>query len=584
MINTNTYFLTSVKRQPEFMQLGTKNSLPLFFYFGKKYPQESLVVILSLLLAAFAETLGIGALLPLITIVIGNSGDAAQQTSLLQESINQTFESIGLSPSLETLLATVVFMILLKSGIVFLAMRYAGHIAADIARQFQVDLIRSLMKAEWQYFSGLSLGVASNSIAAEAQRAGHSYMLAGRALAAFIQALIYIGAAFLISWKLSILAILLGGLLTLSLKRFIHIVRKTGQDLSTTMDNLLSQLNQSLTGAKPLKAMGLEEHFCTQLEKQTSDVVTARKKQYEAGLFLQIIYEPVVIICLAIGLYYVLEFTQTPVSTVILLAFIFQRLMGYISLAQSHYQNMVQNENAVWSMQRQIREANAAVEILNGYESPHLNHQIQLQNVDIRYKNGMMVFEKFSCLIPFPKLTVIFGPSGVGKTTLVDAILGLIPVEAGTIKVDDNDLKNLNILEWRSMIGYVPQDSFLFHDTVRWNVTMGDSSYSDSDIKTALSQSAATDFIETLPDRMDTIVGERGGKLSGGQRQRIILARALIRKPKLLILDEPTSALDKENEKIIFDALKRLSSQISIILISHNENTLNFADHVIKLK
>lgn len=561
-----------------------RSSLPLLGYFARNYPRQSVTVILSLLLAAFAETVGIGAMLPLISIVIGKDFSMEQKDGAIQAFVDRAFQTAGMQPTLETLLILIVGTILLKSGIVFLSMRYTGYVAANIAQQFQMSLINALMRAQWQYFSGLSIGTISNAIASEAQRAGHSYMLAGRAISSFIQAIIYISAAFLVSWELSALAIALGIVLAVSVKGLMHSVRKTGHDLSKTMDELLSQLNQSIGGAKPLKAMALEQKFCNQLEKVTLAVDSARKKQYSAGLFLQIVYEPTIIICLAIGLYYVLTFTQTPVPKVILLAFLFQRLMGYVNLAQSHFQNMIQNESAVWSMQRQISEAHAMQEQSIGQKSPELKDGIQLEDVVIAYANGKEVFNGFNCWIPYKKLTVLFGASGIGKTTLTDAILGLIPLSRGKIMIDGQNLTEIDTIQWRSMVGYVPQDNFLFHDTIYWNVTLGDAKYSERDVTLALERASALGFVMEMPQKFFTVVGERGGKLSGGQRQRIILARALIRNPRLLILDEPTSALDKENEKVIFDVLKNLSESMAIILISHNEDVLKIADNVVELK
>jgi ATP-binding cassette, subfamily C, bacterial len=142
----------------------------------------------------------------------------------------------------------------------------------------------------------------------------------------------------------------------------------------------------------------------------------------------------------------------------------------------------------------------------------------------------------------------------------------------------------MDIQKWREMIGYVPQDNFLFHETIRWNVTLGEQGHNDSDIWAALKQASAEDFVKAAPDGLDMTVGERGGKLSGGQRQRIIIARALIRKPQLLVLDEPTSALDKENEKIVFSVLKDLSCSMAVVLISHNEHVLSLADQTIQIK
>lgn len=532
------------------------------------------------MIAGFAETLGIGALLPLISLVI--DGQSSGPDSSFQSFIVRCLSLIGLQPDLGTLLSIIVVMIVAKATIIFFALRYAGFVAADMARDFQLRLIRALMGAQWQYFSDLPLGIVSNSIAAESQRAGHSYMLAGRTLTALIQVVIYLSIAFFVMWKLSVLAIILGGVLGFAVKRVMRMARGAGSDLTTTMDTLLARLNDSLSGAKPLKAMGQEERFCAQLKKEAEDVVDARKKQYVSNLLINIIYEPSLVICLAIALYYILSFTTTPISEVLLLAFLFHRLMGHVNSTQSFYQNMIQNENAVWSLQKQIEDAQGYEESLHGGKAPVLKKQISLENVNIAYKDGTSVFTDFSATIPAQKVTVIFGPSGIGKTTLTDALLGLLPLQSGIIKIDDDNLDDIDLRAWRHSIGYVPQDTFLFHDTIRQNVTLGDA-FTDEKIKTALEKAAVFDFVESTECGIETIAGERGGKLSGGQRQRIALARALIRKPTLLILDEPTSALDRNSEAQILETLQGLSKEVAIIIISHNESVLKIADNKINL-
>ncbi len=558
-----------------------KTSWDIFAYFTRNYTRQTLTVILALLAAAAAETLGISALLPLISVVIGNdSGGAA---GFAQVFVTNMFHAVGLQPDLPTLLAVIVVMISLKAVIIFYAMRYAGYVATDISRTLQLKLIDALMKAQWQYFSGLSSGVISNAIAAEAQRAGHAYMLAGRATSAFLQACIYIGIAFFVSWKLSLIAIVMGGVLALMVRGIMRSARATGETLSRRMDSLMSEVSESLQGAKPLKAMAMEDRYYRQLERETADVVDARKRQYHTALLQQMVSEPAIVVFLAVGLYFVLTQTQTQVAEVVVLAFLFQRLMGYVTAAQAHYHNMIQGESAVWSMLSQVDKANAMKEEGRDGQTPIFEDKIELKNAEIAYKNTAPIFKNFSCIIPTRSLTVLFGPSGIGKTTLIDAILGLIPIQGGKLEIDGVDFEHISTRQWREMIGYVPQDNFLFHDTVKRNVTLGDEQYSDEDVWNALRQAAAYDFVASLPKKLDEVVGERGGKLSGGQRQRIIIARAIIRQPKLLVLDEPTSALDRDSTQAVFDVVKKLSKTMAVVLISHNPQVLPLADQTIEL-
>lgn len=559
-----------------------KSSLSLIAYFYKAYPGRTTAVFVLLLLSGLAETLGIGALLPLITMVVGGVEQAADNE--LSQATAALFAHFGFEPSLESLLLFVIGAITLKALIVFMAMRHVTYVAADISRQFRLRLMNALMRAKWSYFTGLPIGKISNYIATEAQRAGSCYILAGKATAALVASLVYIFAAFLVAWKISLLAVVLGGALVFFLKGLIRMARTAGQDMTVSLSDLLLRLNEALSGIKPLKAMAQEERFKAHLESDATDVLNAQKKQYLSSLLLQVIYEPVIVILLAAGLYFVLKFTATPVPAVLLLALLFNRLMTQVNLLQNHYQNMVQNESAVWALVKQSKEAETAVEGYSAGVAPYLENEIEFIDVSISHDGETQVFKDFSERVPANKVTVLFGPSGIGKTTLIDAVLGMVAVGKGEIRIDGTALSTIDIREWREMVGYVPQETFLFHDTIRKNVTLGDVRYSDQDIENALKGAAAWDFVQEQQQGLDTIVGERGGRLSGGQRQRIALARSLIRKPSLLIMDEATTGLDAESEKLVLESVENLKGKTTVIMISHNPEIKKLADKVIELK
>ncbi|MEZ5813477.1 MAG: ABC transporter ATP-binding protein [Alphaproteobacteria bacterium] len=560
--------------------LEKKSTADLLLYFFRAYPRQSISVIVALILAGLAETLGIGALLPLITMVIGG---ADAEPNALTQVVDTLYVSLGIEPSIVSLLALIVFAITLKACIFFQAMRYVSYVAADVARDLRMQLINALMRARWSYFSTLPVGMISNTISMEAQRAGHCYMLAGRTMAAGVQALVYVCAAFVVSWQVSVLAVVMGGLIAFLVKRFMGMARQAGKDTTETNNIMLSRLNESLSGVKPLKAMGQESRYIAQLEKDTGLVMAAQRKQALSSLLLQIVYEPLAVFILACGLFYVLTFTHTPAGSVFLLAFLFYRLMTNTQLLQSFYQNMINSESAVWQLKKEIQKAGAFEECAPEGGKPKLEEVISIDNIDIAYGENKPVLNKFSARIPAKAFTVIFGPSGVGKTTLLDAILKLTPLNGGKITVDGIDLEEIDTRLWRHAVGYVPQETFLFHDSVMQNITLGDGAYSEADVKAALEQAEAWGFVEKLPEGLQTIVGERGGRLSGGQRQRIALARALIRKPDLLVLDEATTGLDHDSERLVLETIKGLSNRITVISISHNPKILEYSDHVIRL-
>jgi ATP-binding cassette subfamily C protein len=214
-----------------------------------------------------------------------------------------------------------------------------------------------------------------------------------------------------------------------------------------------------------------------------------------------------------------------------------------------------------------------------------LERTIAFDRVSFRYEGSReAAVSNVSLTIAAGATTALVGPSGAGKSTLADLLLGLIEPTEGEIAIDGQRLDASRLASWRSQIGYVHQDSFLFHDTVRANLLWAQPDATPDDLRRVLGLAAADDFVSRLPAGVDTVIGDRGVLLSGGERQRIALARALLRRPRLLILDEATNALDSENEGRIQQAIERLQHHTTIVLITHRLATVRLADaiHVIE--
>jgi ATP-binding cassette subfamily C protein len=244
---------------------------------------------------------------------------------------------------------------------------------------------------------------------------------------------------------------------------------------------------------------------------------------------------------------------------------------------------MVLNESAYWSLKKKMREAEQAHEENQGEQEPVFKHSIRFDQVRFGY-NDKLVLKDFNIDLAKGKFFAIVGPSGAGKTTVVDLAIGLLRPQSGEIWIDNRPLAEIDIYRWRRMIGYVPQETLLLHDSIFVNVTLGDVSINHDDVEDALRAAGVWDFVNQLPQGMHTVVGERGAKLSGGQRQRISIARALVNKPQLLILDEATTALDPKTEAAICDTMLKLAGNVTILAISHQNAMLEAAEIAYRLE
>jgi ATP-binding cassette subfamily B protein len=219
--------------------------------------------------------------------------------------------------------------------------------------------------------------------------------------------------------------------------------------------------------------------------------------------------------------------------------------------------------------------------------TPHFNKNIIFKNVYFSYPGRKQLLRNVNINIKKNKITAFVGNSGSGKSTILDLIMGLQKPLKGNIFLDNNNLSEINIEKYRSIIGFVPQESFLLESSIKENLLWGvknKNDISNKEIWDALYLSSSLDFVKKLPKKLDSIISARGGNLSGGERQRITLARALIRKPKILVLDEATSSLDEVSENIIIKALNNIARNTTIIIVTHKLSILNNVDEIFFIK
>ena len=449
--------------------------------------------------------------------------------------------------------------------------------------ELRLRLLRALLRADWRFYVDRPIGSFTNSFVTEANRAGSAYLQATWVVFRSIQLVIYAGLAFATSWQVTIVALTVSVSLALGLGGLVSAGRRAGSRQTRLLRVLLSRLTDLLQAVKPLKAMGRAEAMLPLLARKTRQVQRSRQKQLFVKEALAAVQEPLVVAFLGAGLFVGIVVMGMPLPRVLLLAVLTQRAYSAINHAQRRYQKVAIDESAYWALRESIELAEARVERAGSEGRPSLDQAIRFDAVGFRYGDEE-VLRDASLTIPAGRVTALVGPSGAGKTTLVDLVAGLIHADEGTIRIDGVPLEQIDLGAWRRNIGYVPQDTFLLNDTIHANVTLGDESIPDAEVERALRDAHAWDFVSALPDGTASRVGERGLALSGGQRQRISIARALVHRPALLILDEATTALDPSSEAAVLEAVEELRGRTTVLAVSHQPALMQAADVVYEVR
>jgi ATP-binding cassette, subfamily C, bacterial len=558
----------------------------LVLLFARSYPERTALMLVCLLLAGAAEGIGVSSALPLIGMAASPGGvgpaTAGDHTAAIAGYVSSAVHSVGAEPTPGVLLALLAMGMALRAGLVLLADKQVGYTVAHTATDLRLALIRALLRSRWQYYVHQPLGAYATAIASEARRASEAYLRATTLMALIIQAAVYVAIGLLVSWRATFVSLVVTLLIIAVLNRLVHAARRAGGRQTTVARSLLKRLTDTLQSVKPLKAMGREQLVSPMLEGETRQLERALRREVLSREAMRALQDPLMIGFLAIGLYATQTRLNLSLATVLILAVVCGRIVAALSQAQKEFQRLAACESAFWSLQATIAQAEGAREQTRGTGIPALHHAIALRGVGFAY-DGDAVLKDAWLAVPARALTALVGASGAGKTTVVDLIIGLLQPQAGTVLIDDAPLQTLDAARWRALVGYVPQETFLLHDTVSMNVSLGDPTLSAADVEVALRAADAWDFVTALPQGADTVVGERGARLSGGQRQRIALARALIRRPQLLILDEATAALDPATEAEVCRTLLQLRAEMTILAISHQGPLLDVADHVYRV-
>jgi ABC-type multidrug transport system fused ATPase/permease subunit len=458
-------------------------------------------------------------------------------------------------------------------------------------QQLRLDTYRSLLQTNWAFFVQKRKSDLVNSMTTEISRVSGGMNTSLQLISSFIFTLIQIGIALWLSYQLTVFVLVCGLALAFFSRKFIKKAKKLGSQTSELSMSYLSGISEQLQGIKDIKSNTLEESRIDWLQSLLGRMRHEHDQYTRLRTSSQLVYKvaSAFLISAFIFLSVVLFHTQTEELLIILL--IFSRLWPKFTGIQSSMEQLASSIPAIQSVMRLQEECAGSRDIIHSeaHESESevfsMNQGIEFRQVNFRYKAEEPVYalKDISFHIPVNRMTAIVGPSGSGKSTLIDLLMGLMQPQEGTVLIDGTPLTSQRLLSFRRALSYVAQDPFLYNASIRDNFLLVDQNVSEKDMWEALQFASAGEFISKLPQGLDTLIGDRGIRLSGGERQRLVLARAILRKPSILVLDEATSALDSENEMNIQEALDRLKGSMTIIVIAHRLSTIRNADQVLVL-
>ena len=497
--------------------------------------------------------------------------------------------SLGIEDRREQLivLAFLTFIIwALESTFDYVAAVTWRNISQDVEHSLRTDTFKNVLGLDLQYFENKSSGRLMAVLNDDVNQLEKFLDTGANKLLQTLTTVVVIGGTFLyISPLIAIFAFIPIPIIIFGSFKFTKTIASRYTRIRNAIETLNANLSNSLSGVLTVKSFNREEKEFNRILSSSTEVKSANYHAIKlSAAFIPIIRIAILFgftATLLIGGFMALD-GEINVAMYSVLLFITQRLLWPLTELGDTFDLY---QRAMASFKRINALKNTQPDIQNGsIEAGSIEKFISLEDVNFSYVDNFPVLNDVSINIKKGSTTAIVGSTGSGKSTLIKLLLRLYDVKAGKIKFDDKDIRDLNIHSLRKTIGLVSQDIFLFEGTVFENIAYGNLEASNDDIWKAAKLSESDEFINLLPNKEDTIVGERGQKLSGGQRQRISIARAILKNPEILILDEATSAVDNETEAAIQRSLDTLKEGRTVIAIAHRLSTIRNADIIYVLE
>jgi ABC-type multidrug transport system fused ATPase/permease subunit len=557
--------------------MNNKSSIiSIFFEFLNCYPRQFIFLFFLLVIEGLFTAFAMLAIIPLADYFID---PLLVNPSRVTSYVIIVFSKIGLPLSFFNLGILFIISNLLK-GVLDVGVKYSIlKIKYSVMHGLFGDSLEQFFKAKWGFFSNESNGVLLNTFNKELTTIGDTLGHIATLMAQVIQLFIFLIVPLWLNTTLTLTVLFVSVILGLPFLLLNSLSYRLGKKNTETANSAMGVLNELLQAARLILGYGKQKQsrdkYLIEFKKHTAITL----KSQTLAIAIPRLFQPIAMMSVVISVGFSIQ-NSTPIAEITGVLWSF---LAALPILAALLQGNISINNFMPSYEQLVSlraRAKSHEEIQGTNVFSNLISIIEFKDVSFTYPGREKTLHKLNIRIKKGEMTALIGDSGSGKSTITDLLIGLQVPDFGQVLIDGESLNNFKQNSFRERIGYVPQDPILFNCSIRDNLLWSFENASEEDIWDSLQLSNADIFVKELPFGLETFVGDRGVRLSGGQRQRIALARALIRKPELLILDEATSALDTESEKLIQLSIDKIAKETTIFIIAHRLSTISKADQV----
>lgn len=557
----------------------------LLIKYALRYPLWIFLTIIIGFSSALFNGVSTTLIVPLVLGFLGREDIGIQGGPPIIQRILSFFEDGEGNQSLLAMVGIVVLAIVLKNLAVYLNALVSANLSRQLVRNIRKEAIRLILEVDLDFFSTIKTGDIINTITGEVLRATISIRMAINIFTTSVTIFIFVCILISISWQLTLASTVLLALVAGINQYLIKRAQKFGKILSERSSSYSSALLEILAGIRLIKSVGNEEYEYRIIEKFIDERERADQQSqanFDAiGPINEVVGTLAILAIVFLGRTFFWQQIESLLTVLLIYLYVLFRLLPVVSqlnTQRSNFANAVPGTQVVTEFLRRDNKP-----FMTHGQTPYqkLKQGISLEHVSFAYPgHNELVLKDVNLWVPKGTTLALVGASGAGKSTLVDLVPRFYDPIEGRISIDGKNLREFDIRSLREAMGIVSQDTFLFNNSVRYNIAYGLENVSELEVMVAAKRANAYEFISELPQGFDTVIGDRGVLLSGGQRQRIAIARALLRDPDILILDEATSALDTVSERLVQQAIEELCRDRTTIVIAHRLSTVQKADQI----